>query len=710
MRLRIRIAAIMFTLTLVAGGRSPGVPQGKVIIDLAAGPVNTFTPDEAFGAVIDGLSRGRVEQVYTAHNIQALKRAGLRSTVYTLRTELAIEAWHWTEEGAWSDTAHRQGYWTGSDHPSRPVLAGWGYALPRRGDSIDQANDNGYSRLDDGDPATFWKSNPYLDPVYTHQASRAQWVIATFPSDTAVSAARIRWARPFARLYEVQYWRGVDQYDRQGRWVTFPGGHVTNGSGGDVLLRLSDAPYHVRYVRILLQKSSRPAPPRSKDRRDAMGYAIGEIGLGVVSPTGRLVDAVRHAPSGADQTNVYVSSTDPWHRAVDRDPDIEQPGFDRVFGHGLTNGLPMMVTVGALYDTPENTAAEIRFLKARGYPVRAVEIGLEPDGQNVSPEDSAELYVQAAAAVRSEDERVPLAGTGLQDAVSDTWLDEGSDHSWTHRFLLNLSARGHDADLGVFTFEHYPNDVLCGALDRKLLEEDHVLAAGVTRLKADGVPAGIPWVIIEYGLSAFSGQGEVEMPGALFNADMVAHILTLGGRGGYLLGYGPEELFPPDEACAGYGELMLFGQDANGRVSWPTPAFWGAYMLTGAWAQPGKGPHILYRASWLPDQDQDSPAAWVVSYPVRRPDGRLAILVINRDPRRAHSVTIEVHRRGGGPQAELPGPFEVTQYGQDQYVWRPAGAAGHPTRNEPPRRFTLARGSLSLPPYSLTVLKTAAPG
>jgi hypothetical protein len=351
---------------------------------------------------------------------------------------------------------------------------------------------------------------------------------------------------------------------------------------------------------------------------------------------------------------MYVSSTDPWHRAIDRDPDVEQPGFDRVFGHGLTNGLPMMVTVGALYDTPENTAAEIRFLKARGYPVREVEIGLEPDGQNISPEDFADLYAQAAAAVRKADDHIVLAGPGLQDAVSDTWLDEDTDHSWTRRFLTNLSARGHGGDLGVFTFEHYPNDVLCGALDQKLLAEDEAMAAGVTRLKADGVSSKIPWVIIEYGVSAFSGQGEVELPGALFNADMIAHFLMLGGRGGYLLGYGPEQLYEPEETCAGYGELMLFGQDVNGRASWPTPAFWGAAMLTKDWAQSGGGRHDLYRASWTPGRDRGSTGAWVVAYPIRRPDGRLAVLLINRDPVRGSRPPPLAIRRGTIRRAASP--------------------------------------------------------
>jgi hypothetical protein len=680
-------------------------PGERVIIDLADGPASSFVPDDAFGAVIDGLSHDRVDQVYTPGNIQALQRAGLRPTAYTLRTELAIEAWHWSQDGTWSDPAHRQGYWTGSEHPSHAVLTGWGYKLPRRGDTTDQANDDGYSRIDDGNRGTFWKSNPYLDSTYTHRPSRDQWVIVSFPAATQISAIQLFWAQPFARRFEVQYWNGDDPYDEDDKWVTFPRGRVTNGEGADRLLRLTSSPIRTQYVRILLEQSSHTTSSPSHDARDAMGYAIRELEVGRVDRGGHFVDAIRHAPSGPDQTNIYVSSTDPWHRAIDRDPDVEQPGFDRIFSDGLTNNRPITLTVGALYDTPENTTAEMRFLQSRHYPVREVEVGLEPDGQNVSPEDYADLFVQTAAAIHAAAPHQTLAGPGLQDTVSDTWLDDDADHSWTHRFLVALTARGRMGDLGVFTFEHYPYDVLCGPAARKLVEEDATLDSGMERLRQDGVPATMPRAIIEYGMSAFSSRNNVEMPSALFDADMMAHFLTLGGRGGYMLGYGPEELFDPENACAGYGELMLFGQDAKGRATWPTPAFWSAALLTQQWAQQGGGRHYLYHASWHPAR---ASPAWVVAYPVRRPDGRLAILLVNRDPLRSHKVQLDIARSAHGALADLPGPLELFQYGGAQYRWLANGAAGHPTRDDPPLHAELRDGPITLPPYSLSVVRTAS--
>ena len=57
-------------------------------------------------------------------------------------------------------------------------------------------------------------------------------------------------------------------------------------------------------------------------------------------------------PEYKGQTNIMVSSTDPWHRSTDLDNTIEQPGFDRLYKGGLANDSPVLIPVSILFGTP----------------------------------------------------------------------------------------------------------------------------------------------------------------------------------------------------------------------------------------------------------------------------------------------------------------------------------------------------------------------
>src|SRR5947207_11078415 len=86
------------------------------------------------------------------------------------------------------------------------------YRLPRRGNKTDQANDDGYSRIADGDEESFWKSDPYLDSHFTGEPDDAhpQWVVIDLGATKPVDSVRIRWGAPYAEQYKVEYWSGDD--------------------------------------------------------------------------------------------------------------------------------------------------------------------------------------------------------------------------------------------------------------------------------------------------------------------------------------------------------------------------------------------------------------------------------------------------------------------------------------------------------------------
>ena len=75
----------------------------------------------------------------------------------------------------------------------------------------------------------------------------------------------------------------------------------------------------------------------------------------------------------------------------------------------------MLLPAPVLYDTPENAAAEIRYLTARGYPIDRVEMGEEADGQFVDAEHYAQLYLQFVDALRRANPHLHFGGPSMQD-------------------------------------------------------------------------------------------------------------------------------------------------------------------------------------------------------------------------------------------------------------------------------------------------------
>lgn len=702
-------------------GPTPGAlaatPRPATITVDLSHPLNTFRGDLALGGGLDGHSQGETAQIYTPRNVKAMESAGLGPVSYRLRTELGVEAWHWNPRGHWSDPRHHQGYWTSSTRMEPRGSVSYGYSLPRRGNTIDQANDTGYSRLDDGRTATYWKSDPYLDPNFTHQADSAhpQWVIVDLGRTGAVDALRLSWGRPFARVLRVQRWRGANAIfingPVSGAWVDFPHGRFT-GHGGRETVRLAQVPVAARFVRILLTRSSHTAARGARDVRDRLGFAVRELGIGRLAGV-HLTDLVRHHPSRHGQTVTYASSTDPWHRARDRDTSYEQPSLSRVLASGLTHHLPLLAPVAMLYGTPGDAAAELAYLRARHVALRGIELGEEPDGQLMTPEDYGALYRRFARALHRVGPRVALGGPGFATEVPDweSWPDGHGQRSFMRRFLEDLRAHGAAAQLSFFSFEWYPFDDVCGAVAPNLATSSGLLAAQIARQHVAGLPSRTPVLITEYGYSAFAGQAEVDLPGALFDADTVGQALASGATGTYFYGYEPSPLMQDSVACATVGNLTLLSADDAHRIRQPVAAYWETRLLTDDWVQGGRGLHRLYPSS--SDALDTQGRQLVRTYTVRRPDGRLALLALNLDPTRPYSITL--HTVGEPPTAlgptrpgPLTGPLDEWQLGPGQYVLH-GGPNPRAAPDGPPVHRRIDPGQpVILPPYSVSILRSAA--
>src|SRR5438309_7910456 len=360
-------AIALVQLALETDARADEKPIVISATVLADRPVNQCVPTQALGAGVDGHEKGECARMFTDENIEQMLSAGLGLLTYRLRTELAGEVWHWNPRGTWSDPAHQCGYWTSDDSLGEPINVSYGYYLPRRGNTIDQANDDGYSRIADGDGESFWKSNPYLDAHFTSEPedTHPQWVVIDLGTRKPVNAIRIHWGAPYAKQYKVEFWPGDDPMhlhpDDDDDWQPFAHGNIDDAHGGEELIRFTERPRSVRFVRIMLSHGSQTSAQPSNDIRDRLGFAIREIELGNIDKHNHFRDHIRHARDRHRQTTIYVSSTDPWHRAEDIDLSIEQPGLDFILQGKLSNNLPVLVPVGVLYDTPENAAAEINY-------------------------------------------------------------------------------------------------------------------------------------------------------------------------------------------------------------------------------------------------------------------------------------------------------------------------------------------------------------
>jgi hypothetical protein len=371
------ILSAMALGTATAQSASPSESTAVVHIDATPGhAINSFDPDSALGSSIDVLSHDGIDKVYTPHIIQESLSAGWGPITYRNNSELRMAAWHWTENGTWSDPAHKSGYFTGSNELKEPLRYILSYGLPHRGFSTSGDRPLQSPNL------SYWKSNPYLTSKFTGEsdALHPQWVVVDLNAEAPVNALRIVWASPYAVTYNAEYWVGKRALDfdggPQGEWKTFPSGAIKNAQGGTAILKLADAPINTQFLRILMTESSNTCDLHgAEDVRNCLGYAIQEIRVGTVDSSGAFAELEKNL---GDKPNTYcTSSIDPWHSASDVNATggYQHSGFDLFFTSGLTNNLPAMIPVTLLYGTPDDAAAEIAYIEKRGYRIGYVEMG-----------------------------------------------------------------------------------------------------------------------------------------------------------------------------------------------------------------------------------------------------------------------------------------------------------------------------------------------
>src|SRR5215813_10661406 len=195
-RFSIHRVGFLILIAVAAATNSDVLTAQTVTVDATPShSVNSFSPPYALGTTVDRVPSNATDAFFSPAAIQQILEAGWGAVSYRQNTELFVQAWHWNPKGTWSDRSGR-GYFTGDSTPTEPIRHSYGYSLPHRGVTRNGGTKDGFSRLDDGDPQTYWKSNPYLTRPFTGEgdALRPQWVMIDLEKVQAVNAIRIAWA------------------------------------------------------------------------------------------------------------------------------------------------------------------------------------------------------------------------------------------------------------------------------------------------------------------------------------------------------------------------------------------------------------------------------------------------------------------------------------------------------------------------------------
>jgi hypothetical protein len=506
--------------------------------------------------------------------------------------------------------------------------------------------------------------------------------------------------------WEGQYAAGGGGVAQQaaGCWNLFPEGDVEDGSGGRATLKLSRSPVATRWIRVVMSKSSNGVGlPASGDPRDGVGYSIHEVYAGTIQEDGTFVDLIRHAPD-ASQTVTHCSSIDPWHSASDLNSHGDQTGLDLFFTSGITNKLPATIPVAILYSTPEDAAAQIAYLKKRGYPVARVEMGEECDGQYCMPEDYAALYLQFAEAMHKVDPNLKLGGPVFQGINQDisVWPDAEGRTSWFGRFLDYLKAHGRIQDLAFVSFEHYPFDP-CSVNWADLYREPELTRNCPQALRDDGLPEGVPLMNTESNVSWGMTPHMSDIFSGLWLADSVGSFFEAGGA---VYFHSPIQPQPPNRGCHGWGTWSNFVCDSDFKIKGYTAEYYASRIINREWALHGAGLHSMFRVSGTVRDAGGN--ALIKAYALERPDREWSVLLINKDRDNARRVRLVFEDLESGLLRYFAGPVHRVAFGSEQYVWHSVGPQSYADPDDPPRRSTVP-GSMdaryTLPRASITVLR-----
>jgi hypothetical protein len=363
-----------------------------------------------------------------------------------------------------------------------------------------------------------------------------------------------------------------------------------------------------------------------------------------------------------------------------------------------------MIPVALLYETPENSMAQLKYLKARGYPISYIEMGEEPDGKHTLPEDYGALYLQWATALHQVDPNLKLGGPIFEGVNKDieVWPDVRGRTSWMGRFFDYLREHNRLSDLSFVSFEHYPLEP-CSLQWSDLYDEANLTRHILQVWRDDGLPPGVPMFITETNIAAGSDESFVDIFAALWWADFVGAFLEAGGNAVYYFHY-----IPLGESLGCHntspGTFSMFTTSSDYQLRQPTSQYFAGKMITQEWVQPGSGEHKVFRST--SDVQDGAGHTLVTSYAVLRPDGEWSLMLVNKDQQNPQPVHVVFENEKGS--SHFTGQVSMITFGREQYQWHSNVKGGTADPDGPPATSTVSApkdGMFTLPTASVTVIR-----
>jgi alpha-L-arabinofuranosidase len=351
--------------------------------------------------------------------------------------------------------------------------------------------------------------------------------------------------------------------------------------------------------------------------------------------------------------------------------------------------------------TPQMAAAWVKYAnKVKGYGIKYWEIGNENGGQwetggPMNMYDYTRRFIKYYEAMKAEDPSITIIAQGQADGKSGMYDGVTAIGAFLGR--LAKEKKDHYAE-GLVTHQ-YPNwgqkleDLL--ASPKKGMEDT---AAQISKaLEKYPRLKNIPVWITEFNTSDQIKPQDisVHLENGLWLAQYIPEFIRRFGNRGYMNMWdvlnGGNAITSPTGGDHGYL------QSENGAYQYQERAdYWTMKMLTNYWSSPGdEREHKMVEAV--------SPEPMLASYANLKPDGSMALLVVNKDPKNSYNVDIKINGFKPGSEAK------ARSFDKNNYEWKTDSTPYHADPDNEPSESTIKGVSdnfkYRFPSYSITVIQ-----